>query len=102
MPPATSGYRLAILRIARGWQQRQVLGGGLSFSARADSSAARGRSSSALRTTGPVWGCAGAARRAAIIQPSNALGIEVPIPPSPERAAELACSQVCAWVGFIE
>ena len=31
---ATSGYPLAILRIARGWQEREALGGGLSFSAR--------------------------------------------------------------------
>ena len=55
-PGATSGYLLSTLRVARGWQPRQPLGGGLSFSARADSPAARRRSSSALRTTGPAWG----------------------------------------------
>jgi len=33
-PRRPSGYPLAILRIARGWQEREALGGGLSFSAR--------------------------------------------------------------------
>ena len=45
-------------RNAPRWQPRQLLGGGFSFSAKADSSAARRRSSSELRTAGPAWGCA--------------------------------------------